>query len=227
MSATDKELETNRLVFVVAMAKEAAPLAGHLERVTEKVVWGRRVVEGEFKGIPVAAIISGIGKVNAAAATQLALSLYAPKRILNLGVAGGLKPNMKIGEIYPVARAVEYDFDLTEVNGTSPGVLDEFTTPYLELSVAPKDIPRAVTLVSGDHFTNDAAEHVFLARFQAGLRDMESAAIAHVCATAGVECRAWKCVSDVAGAPEMTRQYKENLALCLDKLAEAIPSLAF
>lgn len=227
MCAANKEIDSNRLVFVVAMAKEAVPLAGHLECVMEKAVWGRRVIEGVLKGIPVAAIISGIGKVNAAAATQLALSLYAPKRILNLGVAGGLLPNMKVGEIYPVARAVEYDFDLTEVNGTSPGVLDEFASPYLELSVAPKDMPRAVTLVSGDHFTNDAAEHAFLTRFQAGLRDMEGAAIAHVCATAGVECRAWKCVSDVAGAPEMTRQYKENLALCLDKLTEAIPSLVF
>lgn len=100
MSAANKELESNRLVFVVAMAKEATPLAGHLELVTEKVVCGRRVIEGQFGGIPVAAIISGIGKVNAAAATQLALSLYAPKRILNLGVAGGLLSSMKVGEIY-------------------------------------------------------------------------------------------------------------------------------
>lgn len=227
MSGEDISLTSNRLVFVVAMAKELAALTRHLENATEKVIWGRRIVEGRLNGVPVAAIISGIGKVNAAAATQLALSLYAPKRILNFGVAGGLLPSMKVGEIYPVARAVEYDFDLSEVNGTSPGVLDEYTTPYLALSVAATDVPRAVTLVSGDHFTNDAAEHAFLTRFQAGLRDMEGAAIAHVCATAGVECRAWKCVSDVAGAPEMTRQYKENLALCLDKLTDTLPSLEF
>ncbi len=225
MSMENKE--PVQLVFVVAMPKEVRALAKSFEHDSERRVCGRKILEGQFNGRSAAIVESGIGKVNAAAATQLALSLYDPSRILNFGVAGGLLPNMKVGEIYPVARAVEYDFDLSEINGTTAGVLDEYDSPYLRLSVAEGDRPRALTLVSGDHFTDDTAEHEFLARFQAGLRDMEGAAIAHVCTTAGVECRAWKCVSDVAGAPEMTRQYKENLALCLDKLAETLPSLEF
>ncbi len=223
----EKDLGLERLVFVVAMAKESAAIAAHLAEKTERTLFGRRILEGTLNGRPTAVIIAGIGKVNAAAATQLALSLYAPRRILNIGVAGGLLSSQKVGEIYPVARAVEYDFDLAAVNGTVPGVLDEYTSPYLPLSVSAAESSRALTLVTGDHFTDDEAEHAFLRRFNAGLRDMEGAAIAHVCAAAGVECRAWKCVSDVAGAPEMTRQYKENLAFCLDKLTKEVPNLAF
>ena len=218
----------NRLVFVVAMPKEGAAVCAHLSGCQERTVFGRHIVEGAWGPRQVAVVISGIGKSNAAAATQLALSLYRPRRILNIGVAGGFVSTMEIGEVYPVSRAVEYDFDLSQVNGTSRGTFDEYETPYLELSVAQSDLPRALTLATGDHFTNASQEEELLRTFQAGLRDMEGAAIAHVCAVAGVECRVWKCVSDVVGKDmQMTRQYAENLTFCLDRLTLALSSLEF
>lgn len=214
-------------VFVVAMPCEAACVTAHLRDGRVRTLFGRTVAEGYLDGCFTAVVTAGVGKTNAAAAAQLALSRYNPPFLHNIGVAGGLLPAMDVGEIYPVGRAVEYDFDLSEINGTEPGTLNEQATPYLELSVAPRDLPRAVTLATGDHFTDNAAEHAFLRRFHAGLRDMEGAAIAHVCQTAGVACRLWKCVSDVAGRPEMTRQYKENLDRCLEILTDAVPRLHY
>ena len=54
----------------------------------------------------------------------------------------------------------------------------------------------------------------------ASLRDMEGAAIAHVCTLNRVKCLSLKCVSDVAGRGSMTGQYEANKAKCLLKLGE-------
>ena len=61
--------------------------------------------------------VSGIGKVNAAAATQRAICEGATE-IWNVGLAGGFGATLEIAGLYRADRAVEYDFDLAAVNGT-------------------------------------------------------------------------------------------------------------
>lgn len=209
--------------FVIAMDCEAECVIRHLANAVESRHFGRRVVVGKLNGTENAAVVvSGVGKSNAAAATQLALSLFRPTRIVNLGVAGGLKPSMAVGEIYAVESAVEYDFDLAALNGTAVGTLNERKSPYIPLQVgADNPLPTAI-LGTGDRFPDNDADMPLLTRLGIALRDMEGAAIAHVCETAGVLCQGWKCVSDVHGGKPMTGQYKENLALCLDHLAEFV-----
>ncbi len=213
--------------FVIAMDCEAECVIRHMTGVSQMLRFGRRVAVGRLNGTEEAAVVvSGIGKSNAAAATQLALSLFRPRRIVNLGVAGGLKPSMKVGDVYAVESAVEYDFDLAALNGTEVGTLNERRSPRIPLEVgADNRLPTAV-LGTGDRFPEDDADMPLLARLGITLRDMEGAAIAHVCETAGVPCRSWKCVSDVHGGKSMPGQYRENLAFCLTRLAEFAGRLA-
>ena len=188
--------------FVVAMASEADAVRPCLRP-------GDRLV------------VSGVGKVNAAAATQRAISAGATE-IWNAGVAGGLDPAMSVGDCYAVARAVEYDFDLSQVNGTSVGVHDERTTPYFACETAGLEgLPRA-TLATGDRFTDASGDLSLLAALGATLRDMEGAAVAHVCEANGVPCRLVKCVSDVCGHGSMTGQYRRNLFRALAALADRL-----
>ena len=58
----------------------------------------------------------------------------------------------------------------------------------------------------------------------ASVKDMEGAAIAHVCELNGVPCRMLKCISDVHGKGAMTGQYKDNLAKALACLRSALSS---
>ena len=67
------------------------------------------------------ACAGGVGKVNAAAAAQLALARFNPEVLLNVGVAGALHAPMQVAEVYRVRAAVQYDFDLAAINGTSVG----------------------------------------------------------------------------------------------------------
>jgi len=175
--------------------------------------------------------ISGIGKVNAAAATQLAICEGADE-IWNAGLSGGFG-DVEVGGVYGVEMAVEYDFDLAKLNGTAVGVLDEMKTPYIPLSRiegAELVIPKFGgwrTLATGDHFNDGEGDYDLITRtLGASLRDMEGAAVAHVCMRRGVPCFSFKCVTNVAGGGSMTGQYEENRERCLSVLREAMAGLA-
>ncbi len=210
-------------VFVIAMDKEADCVVANLADAREERLFGRRVVRGQLGGENALVVVSGIGKSNAAAATQLALQLTGAKRIFNLGVSGGFDLNMNAGEIYEAADAVQYDFDLSNLNGTETGTLDERATPFIPC--VPTGRFPAARLGTGDRFSDDEGEARLMAWLGIGLRDMEGAAIAHVCETAGIECTILKCVTNVIGKGVMSRQYAENLPRCLAALTELAKTL--
>lgn len=198
--------------FVIAMESEAAavrPLLGTDDRL----------------------YVSGIGKVNAAAAAQRAIDDWrratgatgAPEpgtfEIVNAGVAGGLGPGVGIADVFEIDRAVEYDFDLSAVNGTDAGVHDERTTPYFRLATT--GLLPAKTLGTGDRFSDSEADLPLLERLGVGVRDMEGAAIAHVCETNGVACRSVKSITNVVGRGA-TGQFRSNLGKALESLSAAL-----
>lgn len=203
-------------VFVIAMNNEAECVVSNLENAVESTLFGRRIVRGTLNGEDALVVVSGVGKSNAAAATQLAIQETGTKRIFNLGVSGGLDPAMKVGEIYEVADAVQYDFDLVQINGTEMGTLNERDTPFIPCKAEGRF--AAKTLGTGDRFNDNADDSALLKKLGASLRDMEGAAIAHVCETAGVEFVSYKCISDVEGSGSMPEQYMENLKKCLEIL---------
>ena len=204
--------------FVSAMESEAACVLAHLTGSFESLEYGRKVVTGQLLDETVMVVVSGIGKSNAAAATQFAIQSGADE-IRNVGVCGGLEPQMRIGVLYEVDRAVQYDFDLAQLNGTEVGTLNERATPHIPL--ATDGAHPAKTLATGDHFNDDTADLPLLERLGVGLRDMEGAAIAQVCERAGVPCRSLKCVTNVLGSGA-TAQYAENLKRCLNILTAAL-----
>ena len=184
--------------FVIAMACEAAQLP-------EKCA-------GELM------IVSGIGKVNAAMAAQKAIDLGA-EEIINFGLAGGFG-DFEVGDLAEVEKAVEYDFDIDQLNHRGVGVLDEMDTPYLPLETTGKF--RKVTLMTGDRFNDSDADLELMQKLGGTVRDMEGAAITHVCLANKVKCRALKCISDVHGKGSMTRQFEDNRERALKCLKDAL-----
>lgn len=173
--------------------------------------------------------VSGVGKVNAAAATQKAICEGADE-IWNVGLCGGFGADIEVGGVYGVESATEYDFDLAKINGVSVGVLDGFDTPYIHCfkpQVLRENPPTGFKgwkiLATGDRFNDGEADHELITKvLGASLRDMEGAAVAHVCKMARVKCVALKCVSDVAGRGAMTDQYLANKTRALAVLAATL-----
>lgn len=210
--------------FVVAMECEADAVIRNMADCAASTMFGRKVVKGTIDGEGTAVVVAGVGKVNAAAGAQLAMSSFGADILLNVGVAGGLVPGMKVGEIYCVDRAVQYDFDLSKINGTPIGTPNECTDPFFALSKA-GPWPDAI-VATGDRFTDDEGEVAFLRKtFDANVREMELGAIAHVASRAGVPLYAWKAISDVVGLGTMSGQYAVNLKRCLEILSGEIKAM--
>lgn len=203
--------------FVIALKSEADFVIRAMDVEKDYIHCGKRVVVGELFGETVGVVICGVGKVNAASGTQYALDLLGADVIINVGVAGGLNDGVKVGGVYSVGKVVQYDFDLTQLNGTAIGTLNEFDENFIRLSPARGFEEK--TAGTGDRF-NDSREDFLLltGALGADLRDMELGAIAQVCAHATVKCYAFKAVSDMAGNGSTTEQYKENLEICFNSL---------
>ena len=206
------------LYILAAMQKEADALLAKAEIRKEFTQFGKKLWEGEACGVPFTLIVTGVGKTNAAASAMLALARGAD-RLLNIGVAGGITPRAKIGSLWQIGRAVQYDFDLSTINGTPVGTLDEYQTPYLPLRTGGK-FPTA-TLATADSFASGQDDMALLDSLGADVRDMEGAAIAHIAYAAGVPCTMFKSISDNA-REESVREYRENMLIALGALSDNI-----
>lgn len=207
------------------MQTEADPVICAMQKVSfDDKIYGMRVVRGELYGEPVGVVVCGVGKVNAARGTQYAVEKLGAYVIINIGVAGGLNSAMSIGGIYAVSAAVQYDFDLTQLNGTEIGTLDECKENYLSLPHS--DAYTAKKLGTGDRFNDSKEDFLLLTeKLGADVRDMEGAAIAQVCMHCGIKCYQYKIISDIAGSGVTTDEYSRNLGICVERLKSELPTI--
>ncbi len=205
---------------VIAMNNETEILRSQMQIEKTLTVQGKTVYVGKAFGKEILLIPCGVGKVNAGMGASIALSLGATA-ILNFGVAGGLHGGTAVTGCYLIDRAVQYDFDLTQLNGTAIGTLDEYQENYLPVALPHvRDEGWEVrALASGDRFNDSPTDHALLTNeLNADIRDMEGAAIAQVCKCANVPFYSVKAISDVYGMGSTTDQFLSNCAKALDHL---------
>ena len=209
---------------VIAMEREAELLLQEMQVEKTLSLYGKTVYLGRALGKEVALAVCGVGKVNAAAGACAALAAGADV-VLNFGVAGGLKPERTaVGEVYLIEKAVQYDFDCAEINGTSIGVLDGETENFLPLFCPPLPYSRRA-LGTGDRFNDSSADHALLLSLGCDIREMEGGAIAEVCKYAGVPFASVKAISDVYGSGSTTEQFRNNCALALLNLKSELKTI--
>ena len=109
------------ITAIIAMESEAEILLKNATVTAEKTLLGKKTYEGEFHGKKFALVICGVGKVNAAVGAAAGITAYRPSSVLNFGVAGGLNESAKLCEVYAINKAVQFDFDLTQLNGGKIG----------------------------------------------------------------------------------------------------------
>ena len=210
--------------FVIAMASEAEPVISAMRIEKDYTACGKRVVSGELYGEKTAVVVCGVGKVNAACGAQYAVDRLGADVVINFGVAGGLNGGVEIAKTYAVSAVVQYDFDLTQLNGTPIGTLNECTENYLPLSVAEGFETKKVA--TGDRFNDDPADYKLLTEIlDADIREMELGAIAQVCMHAGVKCYSFKTISDLAGSGSTTEQFLNNLEICFLSITNTLEKI--
>lgn len=193
--------------IVGAMASEIRRLNDELENAAEDAVLDLRFRRGELCGHDAVVTRCGAGKVNAAACTQAMILRYAPRLIVNLGVAGSLNGRLGLLDIAVGRDAVQHDVETKDWGGEIGyrSVIGSVVYPCdgeareAILSAARALGFRAVParIASGDQFVSDPAKKKEIADFfRADACDMESGAVAHVCLKAGVRCAVIRAISD-------------------------------
>lgn len=136
-----------------------------------------------YMGNDVSMVISGIGKVNAAMATQYACMKFEPVRILNLGAAGATHESEEPGRIYNIEKTVEPDRLHLRTN-----------SPYIQYPDSLQGFDKAI-LATQDKGIIDVETFRELAPL-AGLVDMEGASIVQASQRFEKKCLLFKFVTD-------------------------------
>lgn len=172
---------------------------------------GREFWTGHLHGQEVVAVLSRIGKVAAATTATALVERFGVDRIVFTGVAGGLAPGVKVGDVVVADGFLQHDLDASPIfpryevplYGASRFATDPALTQQLCGAVR-KGLPGATLhrglVVSGDRFVATSAESRAL---QQALPDalaveMEGAAIAQVCHDYGIPFAAVRTISDRA-----------------------------
>ncbi len=208
---------------VIAMQSEADILLDQMKIHRSLTVSGKKIHVGKAFGKEIAVCVCGVGKVNAALGTQLLVSKFDAEKLLNFGVAGGLNQGTTLCGVYQIGEAVQFDFDLTQLNGTKMGTLDEYEENYLALNRLKADIP-VKKLGTSDRFNDSPEDYKLLTKeLEADIRDMEGAAIVQAAYAAQLPVYSIKAISDVAGSGSTTEQFLKNKEKALKNLKAALP----
>ncbi len=191
-------------ILICAMDSEAEGFRKMLADRTDETVGGLTFSAGLLCGHPVVVVKCGVGKVNAALCAQTAILRYAPKAVINVGVAGGVGNGIVTGDVVIGKDTIQYDFDLTAI-GEDDGMVvpcDETISSAL-CSAARKVLPEERLsfgrIATADRFVGDGQTASRIRDHYGALAcEMEGGAVAQVCAASGVACGVLRAISDNA-----------------------------
>lgn len=201
----------NTIVIIGAMEQEIELLKNLMHHPKEDKIGSFSFFCGRLFNKDVILSLSGIGKVNAAAATALAVGRYKPDCVINTGSAGGLGAGLQVGDVVVGSLVAHHDVDVTAFGyqiGQVPKLRPAFESDAALVKAAGKAASKTFAgsrihkglIVSGDQFVH-STEQVELIRsrfFGVQVVEMEAAAIAQTCEQLGVPFVVVRAVSDLA-----------------------------
>lgn len=236
-----------KIGVVVAMEREAAPLfsalgvgdfsKNHSDGCGKcgDVAYFDGDKSGAFRieafGKEILIIISGVGEILAAAATQKLIDLGA-EAIVNFGVAGSLGGG-DVKHTYLVSGVFHYEFDTSALDHSPVGKYSFVPSAIIptdeklnKIAHSAANLKEAIC-ASGNKFVEDGAEKKNLRSMcGATVCEMEAAGVALTAFYHGVPCLILKTVSDgEGGADEYERTVDEAASVAAEVVKSILSSL--
>ena len=220
---------TSPVALLGAFDEEVEILEGQLVNPKAHTIEGIQFLTGTLNEQNVVIARTGVGKVNAAMTATLVIEHFRPNRVIFTGVAGGLNPDLQIGDIVIAQTTAQHDLGRLEsaeienmgtknpINGkrnpvffpADPGLLQIAATVLADIKLSPLQTPQGQrhpriitgTVVTGDVFVaSDAKKTDLHKNLGADAVEMEGAAVAQICWQHNVPCLVIRSLSDNAGA---------------------------
>ncbi|WP_028331132.1 5'-methylthioadenosine/adenosylhomocysteine nucleosidase [Brachyspira alvinipulli] len=186
--------EVKRIAIIGAMDSEITNFKGMIENIEEIEIANIIYYKGTLCGKNIVLLKSGIGKVNAAIATTIAIERFNVEKIIFTGVAGSGNPDYDISDIVISKDLIEHDFDTSALDGDELTVLvkgydkNYYPADNSLIQLAKESAQKVITdnkvyidtIATGDQFVGDNNKVKQIHnKFKAGAIEMEGAAVAH------------------------------------------------
>jgi adenosylhomocysteine nucleosidase len=221
------------LGIVIALKPEIRGLEALVTDVSTFRVGRESVRIGVLSDVPIAFVVIGAGKVNAAVGSTLLVERFGAQRLLWTGTAGSFGPDLGVGDIVVADHAFQWDFDARPFSPqfeighegrhgfpTDPrlraavvAAARAFLSHDLDTAVPEATrrklgirSPRVVvgTIASGDRFAFGPSERRTIAKMpDVRAVDFEGAACAQAGYDLGIPTAVVRSISNVAGAPDV------------------------
>ena len=232
------EAEPSSTVAILgAFDEEIRLLEAQLENSQTHTIEQLRFVTGLLNAQNVVIASTGIGKVNAAMTATLTIEHFRPSQVIFTGVAGGLNPDLHLGDIVIAQRTAQHDLGKlasSEIENfgvrnpitgkrnpvffpADPRLLKIAETAQAHVELNAFDTPggqrhpRIVTgtVVTGDIFVAfDPKRTALHQNLDADAVEMEGAAVAQICWQHNIPCLVIRSLSDNAGS-DATEDFKK------------------
>lgn len=162
---------------------------------------------GRIAGMEIAALFSGVCKVNAAIGVQLLVDLFGADMIINSGTAGGMDPGLDIFDTVISTEVCYHDVAPDILTEFHPWMESVFFKADLKLISLSKTAVKKIRpdgkvvwgrMATGESFITDEGRLKINQEFSPLTVDMETASIAHVCYVNRIPFLSIRCITDTA-----------------------------
>ena len=205
-----KDKNDMNIGIIAAMSEEIDFIKSHLQQVKEKKIKDIIFYFGNIANKSVVAVLSGVGKTNAAIATLLLIEKWSVDCIINIGTAASFSQSVAVGDVVVSTEVAHHDVDVTAfdyVRGQLPQLPAVFQADMDWIAILKNYQPDDFNInfgliVSGDQFIHEKQQKEnILQHFSQSLAcDMEASSIAQVCFKFGVNFVIIRSISDGANS---------------------------
>lgn len=203
-----------------AMQEEISPLLDHYKTYETIAFGGNTFYKVSLENKTLIIACSRIGKVHSSLSAATMILYFGCNKIIFNGVAGGINPSYKIGDLVIGEKLCQHDVDIT-IFGHPFGYFSEgkiFTQTNEALNKLAKEVAKESnitihqgTIATGDQFVSSKERKEWIKKeFNADAIEMEGASVAVVCDNLNTPLCVIRAISDNAG-DEALISYEEFL----------------
>ena len=197
-----------KIAIMGAMPEEIAPILEKLGNYKTTEYAKNTYYEASYKGVDLVIAYSKIGKVFSTLTATTMIQHFGCDKLLFSGVAGGINPTLKIGDLIVATKLSQHDLDITAFGhpmGFVPGG-SVFVETDKELIIIAKEVAKELgktvqegVIATGDQFVHqESVKAKIVENFNADALEMEGGSVAVVCDALNVPFFILRAISDTA-----------------------------